>query len=266
MRSAVFLPPFGPLADPRVMLDLAVAAESSGWDGVFLWDHILRPPHEPQEIADVWVLLAAMATATTSIRLGPMVTPVVRRRPQKLAREAVTVDHLSGGRLTVGLGLGVDTSGELSKFDEVVDAKTRGDILDEGADLLVQLWSGEVVDHRGTHFTADGVTMLPRPAQRPSIPLWLAARGEARRPVRRAARFDGLFPIEVDPDGLSRMLDVIVAERGSLDGFDVAIVGRPGNDITALAERGATWVLWAFQPGDGPTDVLPFLEAGPPEG
>lgn len=106
--------------------------------------------------------------------------------------------------------------------------------------------------------------MLPRPFQRPGIPLWLAARGEVRRPVRRAARFDGLFPIEVDPDGLSRMLDVVVEERGSLDGFDVAIVGRPGADVTDLAERGATWVMWAFQPGDGPPDILPFVEAGPP--
>jgi len=263
MRHAVFLPPFGPLADPKVMLDLAVTAESTGWDGIFLWDHILRPAHEPQEIADVWVMLAAMATVTTSIRLGPMVTPVVRRRPQKLAREAVTVDHLSGGRLTIGLGLGVDTSGELSKFGEVVDAKTRGDILDEGAGLLVQLWSGEDVQHRGTHFVAEGVRLLPRPLQRPSIPLWLAARGEARRPVRRAARFDGLFPIEVDPDGLARMLDVVAAERGSLDGFDVAIVAHPGADVPAMAERGATWAMWAFQPGDGPTDIAPFLERGP---
>ncbi len=263
LRHALYLPPFEELADPHVLIDLAVAAEACGWGGYFLWDHILRPPDEATSVADVWVALAGVAAATSTMRIGPMVTPVVRRRPQKLAREAVTLDHLSRGRLTVGLGLGVDSSGELSRFGEVVDARRRGDILDEGAELLVQLWSGEEVTHHGDTFTADGVRFLPRPVQEPSIPVWLAARGDASRPVRRAARYDGLFPIEVDADGLARMVDLVVAERGSLDGFDIAVLAHPGVDLPALEARGATWAMWSFLPGEPAAAVAEFIEAGP---
>ncbi|MDQ3107600.1 MAG: LLM class flavin-dependent oxidoreductase [Actinomycetota bacterium] len=264
MRHALYLPPFGELADPRAMVDLAVAADGTGWDGLFLWDHLLRPPDEPSEIADVWVLLSAIALSTNRLRLGPMVTPITRRRPQKLARESVTLDHLSAGRLTLGLGLGVDHGGELSRFAEVTDARARGDRLDEGADLLGRLWSGDLVEHRGPAFIADGVRFLPRPMQLPSIPIWMAARGDATRPVRRAARFDGLFPIEVDADGLARMVDVIVAERGSIDDFDIAVLAHPGVDLPAMAERGATWAMWSFLPGESVAEILPFIEAGPP--
>ena len=263
LRHALYLPPFEELADPHVMIDLARAAEDHGWDGLFLWDHVLRPPDESSAIADVWVQLAAVAAVTTTIRLGPMVTPIVRRRPQKLVREAVTLDHLSRGRLTLGLGLGVDTSGELSRFGEVVDPRRRGDILDEGADLLVRLWSGEAVTHRGDAFLADGVTFLPRPVQSPSIPIWMAARGDAVRPVRRAARYDGLFPIEVDADGLARMVEVVVAERGSLDGFDIAVLAHPGVDLPAMEARGATWAMWSFLPGEPAAEVARFIAAGP---
>lgn len=263
LRHALYLPPFEELADPRVMVDLAVAAEERGWDGLFLWDHVLRPAEEATRIADAWVQLSAVATVTSRLRIGPMVTPLVRRRPQKVAREAVTLDHLSAGRLTLGLGLGVDHSGELSRFGEVVDARQRGAVLDEGAELLVRLWSGDEVVHRGAAFTVDGVAFLPRPLQAPRIPLWFAARGDAVRPVRRAARYDGLFPIEVDADGLGRMLDVVVAERGSLDGFDVAVLAHPGVDLAALEVRGATWAMWSFLPGEPAAEVLKLIEEGP---
>jgi alkanesulfonate monooxygenase SsuD/methylene tetrahydromethanopterin reductase-like flavin-dependent oxidoreductase (luciferase family) len=263
VRHALFLPPFGELADPNAVVDLALAAEAEGWDGLFLWDHVLRPPHEPPEIADVWVTLAAVAQATDTIRLGPMVTPIVRRRPQKLAREAVSVDRLSAGRLILGLGLGVDTGGELSKFGETVDPVARGDVLDEGAALLVDLWSGEEVHHRGTHFTADGVRFLPRPVQQPRIPLWFAARGDARKPVRRAARYDGLFPIETDADGVARAADLVARERGSLDGFDIAVRADPSTPLGAYAQAGATWAMWEFGPGDPVAGIRARIAAGP---
>ncbi|MCP5026202.1 MAG: LLM class flavin-dependent oxidoreductase, partial [Actinomycetia bacterium] len=221
MLHALTLPPYGELADPHALAEIATTAERAGWDAVFLWDHVLRRPDEPQEIADPWVAMAAIAMATERVRLGPMVTPITRRRPIKLAREATTLDHLSRGRLTLGLGLGVDTTRELSAFGEIVDPRIRGQRLDEGVELLCAFWSGDEVDYRGEHFVADWVVVLPRPLQRPRIPLWFAARGDARKPVRRAARYDGLFPIEVDERGLADMLDVVQQERGSLDGFDV---------------------------------------------
>ncbi len=263
MQHALFLPPYGELADPRALMDLASGAEAAGWDGIFLWDHVLRAATEPPEVADPWIALAAIATATTSLRLGPMITPLARRRPQKVAREAVTLDHLSGGRLTLGLGLGVASYGELSRFGEITDPSERGDILDEGAALLDALWSGEEVHHDGAHFRADGVRYLPRPVQRPRVPLWFAVTTNATRPVRRAARYDGVFPIGFDLDGFARVLDLVRTERGSLDGFDVAIVAGPGVDVAAHVARGATWAMWQFRPGATVGDVAAFLAGGP---
>ena len=253
MKHALFLPPFGPLADPGLLVQHAVAAEVAGWDAIFLWDHVLRRPEEPQEIADPWVAMAAIATATTRIRIGPMVTPITRRRPIKLAREATTLDHLSSGRLTLGLGLGVDTSRELTGFGEIVDPLIRGQRLDEGAALLCALWTGEEVNFHGEHFTADSIVALPRPVQQPRIPLWFAARGGARKPAARAAKFDGLFPIEVDAIQLSEMLDVVRAVRGSLDGFDVIVNPSEKIPYATLADRGATWAITGPAPGDDGT-------------
>ncbi len=261
MRHALTIPPYGELADPAALVEVAVAAERSGWDAVFLWDHVLRRVDDPQETADPWVAMAAIAVATERIRIGPMVTPITRRRPIKLARETTTLDHLSGGRLTLGLGLGVDTTRELSAFGEIVDARVRGERLDEGAELLCAFWSGEEVDFHGEHFLADHVTVLPRPLQRPRIPLWFAARGGSVKPVRRAARYDGLYPIEVDDTALREMLAIVREERGSLDGFDVVV--RPGDpaQYRRFGELGVTWAITGPAPGD--PDVVE-LAATPP--
>jgi alkanesulfonate monooxygenase SsuD/methylene tetrahydromethanopterin reductase-like flavin-dependent oxidoreductase (luciferase family) len=262
MKHAMFLAPFGDLADPRRVAEVARAAEEAGWDGLFLWDHVMRPPEETSDVADAWIAMAAAASVTERIRLGPMVTPIVRRRPIKLAREAISLDLLSDGRLTLGLGLGVDSGRELSAFGEETDPRTRGDMLDEGADLLRQMLGGERVDHRGTHYLADGVTIRPEPVQRP-LPIWMAARGGARRPVRRAARFDGLFPIEVDVDQFSAMLDIVAAERGDLDGFEVSVVSHPGVDLAAFEARGATWAMHSWLPNEPFDDVMAGAQAGP---
>jgi len=260
MKHAVSLPPIGQLADPSLLVELAVAAEEAGLDGVFVWDHVYRPESDPRELLDPWVVMGAQAAATSRIRLGPMVTPLTRRRPIKLAREAVTLDLLSAGRLTFGLGLGVDSGGELTRFGEVVDAVERGNRLDEGVELMCAFWSGEPVTHHGDAFTADEVTVLPRPMQRPRPPLWFAARGpSSTRPIRRAARFEGLIPIECDGDRLSRMLDVVVEHRGSLDGFDTMVSTR--NVAADEAERrGATWSYLAFAPNVTPDEVFAGIE------
>jgi alkanesulfonate monooxygenase SsuD/methylene tetrahydromethanopterin reductase-like flavin-dependent oxidoreductase (luciferase family) len=262
LRHGLFLPPFDELADPRALAELARLAEDRGWDGIFLWDHVMRPEVRP--VADPWIALAAIATVTDRIRLGPMITPIVRRRPQILARQTVSLDVLSGGRLVLGLGLGVDSGRELSAFGEVLDDRERGRILDEGARLLCDLWSGVEVDHDGPHFRADGVTFLPPPVQRPRIPMWFAARSMARAPLRRAARYDGLFPIEVGPEQIAEMLAFVRLERGGLDGFDVATVGAPGTDPSPFAAVGVTWWMTSFWPPTTVDDVARVAEAGPP--
>lgn len=259
MKHALYLPPFGPLAEPQSMIDIALAAEASGWDGLFLWDHVLRPPEEPREIADTTVVLAAVAARTERLRLGPMVTPLVRRRPQKVAREIITLDRLSGGRITVGLGLGVDSGRELSAFGELTDARARGDLLQEGAALIEALLRGELLVHRGRYFTAEDVQFQPTGIQEPRPPIWLASRGDARRPVRRAARYDGLFHIEVDLPRFQAAVDLVAQERGSLDDFDFAVLAIPGVDLDAFAAAGATWAMHSFLPGESADDVLAYL-------
>lgn len=257
MRRALFLPPFDDLADPTLLAELAGEAERAGWDGCFLWDHVMRPD-PPRPVADPWICLAAIAVATSRLRLGPMITPVVRRRPQKLAREVATLDHLSGGRVTLGLGLGVDTGRELSAFGEITDAGERGDLLDEGYALLRALLSGEPVDHHGRFFTADSVQFLPAPVQRP-VPVWMAARTMNRRPLRRAASADGLFPIEVSPSQLVEMLEVVAAERGGLDDFDVVALASSGGTPGEWQAAGATWWFADLGPGATAADVRELI-------
>jgi alkanesulfonate monooxygenase SsuD/methylene tetrahydromethanopterin reductase-like flavin-dependent oxidoreductase (luciferase family) len=262
---ALNLAPFEDLSAPAALLEVAVAAEEAGWDGLFLWDHTLRPAEEEvTRLADAWSMLAAIAVTTTRMRIGPMVTPPSRRRIAVLARQSVTVDHLSDGRLTLGLGLGVDSGGELSRFGEVTDAVERGVWLDEAADALVAAWTGDPVVRHGRHVVIDDVRFLPKPVQRPRIPLWFAARGDALRPVRRAAGYDGLFAIEVDRPRLERMLDEVRRVRGDLDGFDVAIWGPPDGDPELRSVPGVTWMMCC--PGLKVTvdEALAFATAGPP--
>lgn len=253
------------MAHPGVQAEIAATAEAHGWDGFFVWDHVLRRAEEPQEIADPWVSLAVVAAATERLRLGPMVTPITRRRPVKLARETLSLDHLSDGRLILGLGLGVDHSGELTKFGEEVDPVVRGQRLDEGVQVLRALWSGQTVNFEGDHFVARDVTIVPPAGRPPIIPMWFAARGGARKPVRRAARHEGLFPVDVDADSLTAMLALVVAERGSLDGFDVAV--RPGDGdglhYGALTELGATWSLTPVNPGATAAEVRSIAQTAP---
>src|ERR1700727_1687148 len=171
-RRGLFLAPFDELSDPWALVELAVQAEAGGWDGVFLWDHIVyRPP--VRAVADPWVALSAIAAHTERVRLGPMVTPLSRRRVQKLARETVTLDRLSRGRLTLGVGLGSARNGEFEPFGEVADPRERAVLLDGGLGDLTRYWAGE---------------FEPAPVQRPRIPVWVAAEWPYRRPVRRAAR------------------------------------------------------------------------------
>ena len=264
VRHAVNLPPFGAFADPAVLVELAVAADEAGWDGLFLWDHIIRT-HEPAraEAADPWIVLAAMATVTERIRLGPMITPLARRRPQKVARETVTLDHLSGGRLTLGVGLGVNSGGELDRFGEEADDKARAGRYDEALGLLLDLWSGEVVDHDGPHFTARDVRFLPRPLQQPRIPLWGAAMSRSAKPVRRAARLDGLFPVATTLDQLGTMLEIVTDERGSLDGYDVVIEATPDADLDDYAARGISWVMRVVDDTQSPAAVIASIADGP---
>lgn len=206
---------------------------------MFLWDHVqYRAP--VTDVADPWVAMAAMAVATERVRLGALVTPLARRRPHVLARQVATLAHLSGGRLVLGAGLGLDRSGrELSAFGEETDDRTRAAMLDEALDLVRRLLTGDEVHHHGDHYRAGGVRFLPAA---PDVPVWVAARWPHRRPLRRAARHDGVFVIDLD--GPQLVADVRAAVG------DVDVVCEDLDPATAgdYLSAGATWWLQAFDP------------------
>jgi alkanesulfonate monooxygenase SsuD/methylene tetrahydromethanopterin reductase-like flavin-dependent oxidoreductase (luciferase family) len=250
VKHAIDVGPFDELADPRVLAGLAAAAEERGWDGFFLWDHIVYLP-PVQAVADPWVALAAVAAATSLMRIGPMVTPVARRRVPKLARETVTLDLLSSGRLTLGVGLGNDAyGGEFAPFGEVQDARERARLLDAGLDELGRYWAGE---------------FQPVPVQQPRIPVWVAAEWPNRRPVRRALRWDGLFTVGLPgPEALAELVAEIGQARPAGDPFDVVAYIPPEEDPAPWERAGATWALTAFDSHPGLARVRQAIEAGPP--
>ncbi|WP_225433601.1 LLM class flavin-dependent oxidoreductase [Mycolicibacterium mucogenicum] len=263
MHHAIFLPPLGELADPHAIIDIAIAAEESGWGGLFVWDHVLSPIGGDWAIADPWVALAAAAASTSRIRLGPMVTPLPRRRILKLARETATLDRLSRGRLTLGLGTGDDRGREYSAVGENIDARRRGRILDEGVDVLKALWAGKTVTHHGELIVED-VRAVPDGAPKPRIPLWFGTARHDGKPVERAARHDGIFPLTGDASTVAQIADTIEQLRGSREGFDIAVKTKPGTDAAEFAAAGATWAMHAFWPADRPDQVLQVIEAGRP--
>jgi alkanesulfonate monooxygenase SsuD/methylene tetrahydromethanopterin reductase-like flavin-dependent oxidoreductase (luciferase family) len=250
-NRGLYVAPFDELVDPNVLAELAASAEEHGWDGFFVWDHVrYRPP--VGAVADAWVALAAVASATERIRLGPMVTPLSRRRVHKLARETVTLDLLSRGRLTLGVGLGSDRNDELEPFGEVADPRERARLLDAGLDRLSAYWGGE---------------FEPSPVQSPRIPVWVAARWPNRRPLRRAALWDGLFPIELPgPEALTELADEVdeLRSKAGRDGpYDLVVDPPAGAAVEPWEEAGATWILadFGFQPRR--REVLEAIEAGP---
>jgi alkanesulfonate monooxygenase SsuD/methylene tetrahydromethanopterin reductase-like flavin-dependent oxidoreductase (luciferase family) len=263
VHHAIFMPPLGELADPHAIIDIAIAAEESGWDGLFVWDHVLSPIGGDWAIADPWVALAAAAAGTSRIRLGPMVTPLPRRRILKLARETATLDRLSRGRLVLGLGTGDDRGREYSAVGENADARRRGRILDEGVGVLTALWAGKTVTHHGELIVED-VRAAPDGAPRPHIPLWFGTARHDGKPVERAARHDGIFPLTGDVSTVAQIADTIEQLRGSREGFDIAVKTKPGTDAAEFAAAGATWAMHAFWPGDRPDQVLRVIEAGRP--
>lgn len=279
MHYGLSLPNIGAYADARLLATLAQEAEAAGWDGFFIWDSLLVDPNRPLPVVDPWVALAAIAMTTRRIRLGPMVTPLARRRPWKLARETATLDHLSGGRLILGVGLGDPAEAEFGQFGEPTDARLRAQRLDEGLAVLTGLWSGQPFQYQGAHYQVRPAVFLPAPLQSPRIPIWAGGWWPNRAPMRRAARWDGVFPgklgpagvDQLTPDELRAILAYIQAHRTSDDPFDAVIAGiTPGDGrgaavVAPYAAAGLTWWLERLDDERGPIDAMRVrLRQGPP--
>ncbi|TDX03684.1 LLM class flavin-dependent oxidoreductase [Kribbella sp. VKM Ac-2566] len=286
MRFSINIPNFGDFADAHTVTRVAKAAEDAGWDGLFFWDHVVhsKERRRGQPFGDPWMLMTAAALATSRIKLGPLVTPIARRRPEQLARQVATLDGLSGGRVIFGAGLGGPIDDEFGSFGDETDPKVLASRLDEGLDLLAAYWSGERVNHAGEHYRADDVELLPATVQRPRPPVWIAGYWPRKAPMRRAARWDGAVPLfesanhgEAPPvDELRDLVAFIDGERkDGITPYDVIVGGISPADparsralVEPLAEAGATW--WDERHLITGTDfyrldpILRRIEQGPP--
>ena len=273
MRRGLSVPNF---AEPDSLVELAVATDRNGWDGFFLWDHILVDRAEAVPVSEPWTVLAAAATATTRVRLGTLVTPVARRRPWVLARQVTTVDHLSRGRAVLGVGLGVPPDAEYGAFGESEAPRDHAARLDEGLAIIDALWTGERVDHLGPAHHLDGVRFAPVPIQRPrgsGVVGMLAPRpggNQARRQVgrHRAGLRDagGVPPGDPGRGGGHRRRDL---GGPSARHFDVVVwaVAPDEGQRAAYADAGATWLIEGPAPGDDwLDDAAEIATAGPPHG
>jgi alkanesulfonate monooxygenase SsuD/methylene tetrahydromethanopterin reductase-like flavin-dependent oxidoreductase (luciferase family) len=271
MRCGLYIAPFGELADVRALADVAAEAEAAGWEGVFLWDHVMT--HDDVAVADPWIALTAVALATERVRLGAMVTPLPRRRPWDVARQVAVLDRLSGGRMVFGAGLGGDSRRELTAFGEERDPRARAELLDEALELILALWSGEPVTSPGPGFPVDSARVLPTPVQSSRPPVWLACVWPHRRPLRRAARYDGVFPVShvasLTGDDLRELMSYVGEHRSAGAGpFDLLVTNheRPGPERMAeLAVAGTTWWLQGFGESPRLDDVRAAAVAGPPQ-
>jgi alkanesulfonate monooxygenase SsuD/methylene tetrahydromethanopterin reductase-like flavin-dependent oxidoreductase (luciferase family) len=284
MRFSVNIPNFGDFADAENVAAVATAAEHAGWDGLLIWDHVVHDKRERrgQAFGDPWMLLTVAALATKQLRLGTLLTPVARRRPEQLARQVATLDSLSGGRALFAAGLGGPVADEFGSFGDTTDVAVLAERLDEGLELLSRYWSGETVDHEGRHYLVRDVALLPATVQRPHPPIWIGGFWPNRRPMRRAARWDGAAPLfasakhgVIPPlDEVRDLVAYIAQQRRNEEGpFEIVLGGatdptKARDQIGPLADAGATW--WDERQLQTSEDlhrlapVLRRIEQGPP--
>jgi alkanesulfonate monooxygenase SsuD/methylene tetrahydromethanopterin reductase-like flavin-dependent oxidoreductase (luciferase family) len=268
-----------PTGDPRTVAELAREVEEAGWDGAFYWDGICVGE---METYDPWVVMAAMAMRTERVRVGAMLTPPARRRPWKLARETVALDHLSGGRLVLPVGLGALEDGGFSKVGEPTDKKVRAQLLDESLEILDGLWSGEPFSYEGEHYRLEEMTFRPPSVQRPRIPVWVVGAWPSRKSMGRALRYDGVLVATVGgtaestgitPEVIREIREYAEENRKGDGAFDIVCEGqsrgedpgRAASTVRPLAEAGATWWIESpWTPPNEPEDLRVRIKQGPP--
>lgn len=260
MRHGLSIPPF---ADAATVVGWGVRAEAAGWDGVFLWDHVQWDGRVAA--LDPWVLLGAIAARTERVCLGTLVTPLSRRRPHVVAKQLVTLDHVSGGRSVLGVGLGEPPDRDFADLGEEADPRTRAAMLDEALEVIDGLLRGPV-SHHGAHYDIEA-DFTPRPLQRPRPPVWVAGVVPNRRPLARARRWDGVVPIGARQHCTPEDIAAYLASDGesTRDGWDVVVSGVDGIPAEEYAEAGATWIVrsqWP-QPDGWERRLTDVIEAGP---
>ena len=284
MKFGISISNLGIYSDFEGLIALAQNAEEAGWDGIFPWDHILHKPRADSRVIDPWIALAAIAANTKKIMLGPMITPLTRRRPWKVARESVSLDHLSKGRLILGVGLGSVVKQDFKRFGEETASIARGEKLDESLQILQGLWKGEPFSFSGKHYSIeDGTIFLPRPyGDRKRIPIWIGG-GKwpwRKKPFRRAARFEGAFPeftnsnSDIVAEYFENVAEYIERYRKNLDGFDFVTLGKAPRrkakikeyfDPLLKSERITWWVERVYSWKGNLEQIRRTIREGPPD-
>ena len=261
MQYGLALPNGGVCGDARVLAELGCLGEVAGWDGVFVEDYIVHQSDGAVPTCDPWIALSAMAVGTKHIRLGTSVTPLSRRRPWKVAREAVALDQLSNGRFMLGVGSGDAREAGFNRVNEVKDAKERAKMLDEALDIILGLWSGEPFSYQGHYFQVHEMTFLPAPVQKPRIPIIVGGGWPLKGPSLRAARYDGCCLSKLldsgemgewTPDEVRELKSFIESHRSkeqNANSYEIMLGGRKRADdweqdralIKSLAVAGITW-------------------------
>ena len=239
------------LAEPALIAEMAVAAEASGWDGFFVWDHLWNWTFAP--FADPFVTLAAIAAATERVRIGTLVLALPRRRTQLVAQATTSLDRLSGGRMVLGVGLGVDSYGEYSAFSEpAADDRARGAAVDAAIESLLPMLAGEAVPSAGGRVTTAAGVQVPR------VPIWVAGRAGLSAGPKRVVRHgvEGLALVGVENWTPQHVSDALSAGSSTARSVDLVLVGGTHPEPDALAGAGATWCVPEILPGATATEAL----------
>jgi alkanesulfonate monooxygenase SsuD/methylene tetrahydromethanopterin reductase-like flavin-dependent oxidoreductase (luciferase family) len=276
LRFGLYVPNFGIAAHPNLLARAAVQAEKSGWKGFFLWDHLVEW-NKPVPVYETFTSLAAIAAATNRIRIGTSISPLPKYKPWIIARKTAALDHLSNGRLILGVGLGAAESTDYGRFGETSDNRVLGQKLDESLKIITGLWTGKPFNHRGKHFQVKHAVFRPAPLQKPRIPIWTGGFWPHKAPFKRAAKWDGAIPLRVpgrlaEPADISAVAAYVRSRRIGKPDFDIANIGwtsgvnrtRDREKISLYVDAGATWwleSLWTKR--DKPVEMLARIRNGP---
>lgn len=277
VKFGLYVPNFGKSSDPQNLIDMAVQAEKSGWEGFFLWDHLVEWDRR-LPLSDSLTTLAGIATRTRKIRIGTTLSPIPRYKPWAVARQITTLDHLSNGRMILSVGLGAVESCDYARFGEDPDNRVLAEKLDESLKIMTGLWSGKKFDFKGRHYKVKPTVFLPTPKQRPRIPIWVGGFWPRKGPFMRAAKWDGVLPLRVpeklpQPDDLRGIVQFIEKRRKDHGRFDVATIGwttgnriRDQEKIERYAKAGTTWWLESlYTKRDSPEGMRSRIRQGPPK-
>ncbi len=257
-KFGIYIANYGISNDPQDYIDLAILGENNGWDGFFLWDHVFLSSNKTQPFLDPWIILSAVAVKTKRIKLGTTVTPLARRRPWIIAKQVSTLDHLSKGRMILGVGLGIDL--DFSNFGENTDLLIRSEKLDESLHILKGLWANKPFTFKGKHFNIKEVEFFPKPFQ-DKIPIWVGGHWpNFKKPFQRAAQYDGVFPLKMggdenlSPNDYKEIIQYLKQYRSSFDSYDIikpiVTTGIKEEDewINDYLNIGITWFVESMWP------------------